>query len=118
MDGELGKITIAYAGDMSSHSATAGGYVTVNRTRSRNGTATIEVPQNSPVEKFLRKATSYLDMCPTDRFAEGSITLYDGAANLIVQCGGVTPQKRPDRVYEAAAGNVAFAMLVADIQEK
>ena len=117
-DGAIGKITIEHAGDMSSHTATSNGYTTVNRMRSDNGTATIEVPQNSPAEKFLRKSISYLDISPSDRFALGSITIFDQAGNVTVQCTGVTPQKKPGRIYEATAGNVAFAMLAADIHEK
>jgi hypothetical protein len=117
-DGGIGKITVERAGDMSSHTATSNGYTTINRMKSDNGTATIEVPQNSPAEKFLRKAVAYLDICPSDRFAEGSITVYDQAAGETIQCTGVTPQKRPGRTYEAAAGNVAFPLLAADIQDK
>ncbi len=117
-DGAVGKITIERAGDMSSHTATSNGYTTVNRIRSDNGTITIEVPQNSPVEKFLRKVTSYLDICPSDRFAIGSITVYDQAGNVTIQCTGITPQKKPGRSYEATAGNVAFPLLAANIQEK
>lgn len=117
-DGAVGKITIERAGDMSSHTATSNGYTTINRMRSDNGTLTIEVPQNSPAEKFMRKVTAYLDICPSDRFALGSTTIFDLAGNVTVQCAGITPQKKPGRVYEATAGNVAFAMLAADIQEK
>lgn len=117
-DGGVGKVTVSYAGDMSSHTATANGYTTVNRLKSKNGTITVEVQQNSPAEAFLRKAIKYLDTCETNRFALGSLTVFDQSNGEVVQCSGVTPQKKPDKIYDAAAGNVAFAFLAADIQEK
>ena len=42
-----GKITVSAAGDLSSHTATADGYVVVNRLKNSHGTFTIEMPQNS-----------------------------------------------------------------------
>ena len=44
----IGKITVSAAGDLSSHTTTADGYVVVNRLKTTNGTIQIEVPQNSP----------------------------------------------------------------------
>ena len=51
----MGKITVSSAGDLSSHTTTADGYVIVNRLRTTNGTITIEVPQGSVADWFLRK---------------------------------------------------------------
>ena len=51
----LGKITVSAAGDLSSHKTTAAGYVIVNRLKSTNGTITLEVPQGSAADWFLRK---------------------------------------------------------------
>ena len=51
----IGKITVAAAGDLSSHTATADGYVVVNRLKTTNGTIQIEVPQNSIGDDFLRR---------------------------------------------------------------
>jgi len=50
-----GKITISSAGDLTSHTATADGYVVVNKLKSTNGTVTLELPQNSLGDWFLRR---------------------------------------------------------------
>ena len=50
----IGKITVSAAGDLTSHTSTADGYVVVNRLRTTNGTIQIEVPQNSLGDDFLR----------------------------------------------------------------
>ena len=55
----VGKISITYSGDLSSHTATADGYVVVNRLRSSHGIITLEVPQNSSADEFLRRWAKY-----------------------------------------------------------
>lgn len=42
-----GKITVSPAGDLTSHTMTADGYVVVNKLKSTNGTISLEIPQNS-----------------------------------------------------------------------
>ena len=50
-----GKMVISAAGDLTSHTTTADGYVVVNRLKSTSGQITIEVPQNSLGDWFLRR---------------------------------------------------------------
>ena len=86
----LGKITVSAAGDLSSHTTTADGYVIVNRLKSTNGTITLEVPQGSVADWFLRKWARW-------------------ARSL---------QKAPDRVFDRTAGNIAYTFLAATISEQ
>ena len=46
----MGKISVSLSGDLSSHTATADGYVVVNRLKSSHGMITVEVPQNSSAD--------------------------------------------------------------------
>lgn len=117
-DEGMGKITIQMAGDMSSHTQTANGYTVVNRLESNNGTVTIELPQNSPSDLFIQKALRYLKQCSSDRFALASVTVYDSASKLLYQADGVTPQKKPDRTFDTAAGMIAYAFLSANIEDQ
>ena len=50
-----GKITVSAAGDLTSHTMTADGYVVVNKLKSTSGTITLEIPQNSVGNWFLRR---------------------------------------------------------------
>ena len=50
-----GKITVSAAGDLTSHTMTADGYVVVNKLKSTSGTITLEIPQNSIGDWFLRR---------------------------------------------------------------
>ena len=114
----LGRIGISRSGDLSSHTATADGYVVINRLRSSNGTITLEVPQNSSADKYLRKWSKYLkNTGNTEKFAKTTLNIVDKAGGLTIRCVGVTPQKIPDRTYDLASSNLTWTLLVADVTE-
>ena len=112
-----GKITVSYTGDLSSHTATADGYVVVNRLRSSHGSVTVEIPQNSSADEFLRKWAWYLKNAPSHVFAASTLNLVDAAGNLTISCEGVTPRKIPDRAYDQTAGSLTWTFLAAGISE-
>ena len=114
-----GKIVISASGDLSSHTATADGYVVINRLRAENGTITLEVPQNSIGDDFLRKWVRYLrTVQDSSRFALSTLTVTDQAGGFTILCTGVTPQKVPDRTYDRSATSVTYTLLAASITEK
>ena len=114
-----GKIVISASGDLSSHTATADGYVVINRLRAENGTITLEVPQNSIGDDFLRKWVRYLrTVQDSSRFALSTLTVTDQAGGFTILCTGVTPQKAPDRTYDRSATSVTYTLLAASITEK
>ncbi len=114
----LGRIGISYAGDLSSHTATADGYVVVNRLRTNNGTITLEVPQNSSADEFLRKWAKYLkNSAQSYQFACTALNIVDNAGWFTIYCEGVTPQKIPDRTYDQASSNLTWTLLAASVAE-
>ena len=113
----LGKISIAASGDLSSHTATADGYVVVNRLKSAHGMITLEVPQNSSADEFLRKWARYLRHTESYLFAQSALNIVDTAGSFTITCEGVTPQKIPDRTYDAACGMVSWVLLAASVKE-
>lgn len=112
-----GKITVSRSGDLSSHTATADGYVVVNRLRTSHGTVAVEVPQNSSADEFLRKWVRYLKNARSSEFARSTLTLADTMGGFTISCEGVTPQKIPDRVYDQTSGNLTWTFLAAGISE-
>ena len=117
-DAGAGKITISRAGDLSSHTTTADGYVVINKIRSVNGTVTLEIPQNSDADKYLRKWIRYVSSTATANFHRTVMTVYDPAGGILYTFNGVTPQKYPDITYDQTAGNVTYSLLVAEIIEQ
>ena len=112
----VGKITVSAAGALSSHTTTADGYVVVNRLKSTNGTITIEVPQNSLGDDFLRKwAAGAKPTASPNRIALGTLTLTDNVSGFQTVCTGVSLQKVPDRTYDRTATNVVYTLLATTI---
>ena len=112
-----GKITVSYAGDLSSHTATADGYVVVNRLRTSHGSVAVEVAQNSSADEFLRKWARYLKSARSAVFAQSTLNLVDAMGNFTVSCQGVTPQKIPDRIYDQTSGTLTWTFLAESISE-
>ena len=115
----MGKITVSSASDLSSHTTTADGYIIVNRLKTTNGTITIEVPQGSVADWFLRKWARWArSLTKPNRIALGVLTIQDTVAGYTIACTGVSLQKAPDRVFDRTASNVAYTFLVATITEQ
>ena len=117
--GGSGKIVVSRSGDLSSHTTTADGYVVVNRMKSENGTITIEVPQNSEADAFLRRWANYLqNVQDSTEFARSTLVIKDTAGGLLITATGVTPQKIPDRTWDRTSTNVTYTLLAAAITDK
>ena len=114
-----GKIVVSASGDLSPHTTTAEGYVVINKLKSENGIVTIEVPQNSPADAFLRKWIKFIRTTKkVNRFAKTTLTITDNAGGFSILCSGVTPQKFPDRTYDRTSTNLTYTLLAAVITEK
>ena len=114
-----GKITVSAAGDLTSHTTTADGYVVVNRLKTTNGTVQIEVPQNSPGDDFLRRWAKWARSTKSsDRIALGTLTVTDSITGYKTVCTGVSLQKVPDRTWDRTATNVNYTLLATNITEQ
>ena len=115
----IGKITVSAAGDLTSHTATADGYVVVNRLKTTNGTIQIEVPQNSIGDGFLRRWARWAKATKLpNRIALGTLTIVDNVSGFKTTCTGVSLQKAPDRTYDRTATNVTYTLLAAAVTEQ
>ena len=115
----IGKIVVSAAGDLSSHTATADGYVVVNRLKTTNGTVQIEVPQNSIGDDFLRRWAKWARSTGSpNRIALGTLTITDNVSGFKTVCTGVSLQKAPDRTYDRTATNVTYTLLATTITEQ
>lgn len=114
-----GRIVVASAGDLSSHTNTADGYVVVNRLKTTNGTITIDLPQNSAGDGFLRRWAKWVKSTASpNRIALGTLTIQDTVAGFTIVCTGVSLQKVPDRSYDRTATNVSYILLATTISEQ
>ena len=116
-NGGAGRVSISHAGDMASNTRTATGYVVVNKLVSKDGSIGLEIPNHSEADVFMRKFIKYVKTAPTNRFALGSLTVMDPAANRTLTMTGVVPQKEPDEGYDQTAGNRQYNLLYAEMTE-
>ena len=115
----IGKITLSAAGDLASHTATADGYVVVNRLKTTHGTVQVEVPQNSAADAFLRRWAKWArSTSRPERIALGTLTVTDGVSGFKTTCTGVSLQKVPDRTYDRTGTNVSYTLLAAMITDQ
>ena len=114
-----GRITVSAAGDPTSHTVAADGYIVVNRLKSTNGTITLEIPQNSLGDWFLRQWAKWQKNCQDPSWiALGALTIQDAAGGFSVVCTGVTMQKVPDRVFDRTGTNLTCTLLATTITEQ
>ena len=114
----IGKITVSAAGDLTSHTTTADGYIVVNRLKTTNGTITLEVPQNSAADGFLRRWARWARTTASpNRIALGTLTILDTVSGFKTTCTGVSLQKVPDRTYDRTGTNLTYTLLAATITE-
>ena len=114
-----GKITVSSSGDLTSHTVTADGYIVVNKLKSTNGTITLELPQNSLGDWFLRRWAKWQkNSQDPSRVALGTLTIQDASGNFSIVCTGVTLQKVPDRVFDRTATNLVYTLLATTITEQ
>ena len=114
-----GRITVSAAGDPTSHTVAADGYIVVNRLKSTNGTITLEIPQNSLGDWFLRQWAKWQKNCQDPSWiALGTLTIQGAAGGFSVVCTGVTMQKVPDRVFDRTGTNLTCTLLATTITEQ
>ena len=114
-----GRMVVSFSGDMSAHTMTADGTVIINRLKAENGIITLEVPQNSIADEFLRKWCKYLrNTSRPDFFHLTTLTITDQAGGFTLLCSGVTPQKIPDRTFDRSSTNLTYTLLAASITEQ
>ena len=91
----------------------------VNRLKNTSGTVSLEVPQNSVGDWFLRRwARWQKNSKDPSRIALGTLTIQDSARGFSIVCTGVTLQKVPDRVFDRTATNLVYTLLAATITEQ
>lgn len=113
----IGNINIAMATDRTAHDVAADGSVMVSKIKGRNGTVTIAIQQTSDLNKWLTKWYNYLEAASTDQWASTSIIVRSPIMQELNTITGVSPQKLPDKPYQAQGQLVTWSLMAADIQQ-
>ena len=114
-----GKITVSRSNDLTSHTTTADGYIVVNKLKTTNGQISIEIPQNSTGDWFLRRWANWQkNSQDPSRIALGTLVIQDQAGGFSIVATGVTLQKIPDRTFDKTSSNLVYVLLATTITDQ
>jgi len=111
----VGEITVSMATDRTVHDTAADGSVMVSKVAGDSGHLTVSCQQTSTVHKWLLAWYNYLVAAGTDEWASTTMLLNnttDGTSHVIT---GVSPQKVPDKAYQAQGQRVSWVLMAASI---
>jgi hypothetical protein len=111
----VGSVTISMSTEKTAHDVAADGSVMVSKVAGNNGTITIQCQQTSEVHKWLLAWYTWLMAADTKHWANTGATLRnssDGTSHLIT---GISPQKVPDKAYQAQGQMVSWVLMAAEI---
>ena len=113
----IGNINLSMTTDRSAHDIAADGSIMVSKVRARNGMVALTVQQTSELNKWLLKWYNHLEAATTSQWAETTVTVKSPVMKDLITATGVSPQKLPDRPYQAQGQLVTWSLMAADIQQ-
>lgn len=111
----VGSINISMSNDRTMHDIAADGSVMVSKIRARNGLLALTVQQTSAINKWLLKWYNYLEFADASEWADTTVIIYGMGETYTAL--GVSPQKLPDRPYQAQGQNIVWNLMSADITQ-
>lgn len=113
----VGSISVTMTTERTAHDIAADGSVMVSKIKGRNGMIALTMQQTSALNKWLRRWYNHLETAATDQWAETTIVVRSPVMGDLITATGVSPQKLPDRPYQAQGQNITWNLLCADIQQ-
>ena len=114
----IGSISIAMANDKTAHDVAADGVVMISKLAGSNGTVALAVQQTSQLHKYMMKWYNYVTTAPASEWAKMTITIKSANLGDLTVCVGVSPQKLPDRPYQAQGQQVTWNLMCAEITQQ
>jgi superfamily I DNA and RNA helicase len=113
----IGSINITMANDKTTHDTAADGNVMISKIKTRNGSIALSIQQVSWLNTWLTKWLNYLETAGADEWAQTKIVVRAPNMGETITAVGVTPQKMPDRPYQAQGQQVTWNLMAGDIQQ-
>lgn len=113
----VGSITISMANDKTQHDVAADGSVMISKIAGENGSVSIEIQQTSAFHKWLLGWYNAINLLGAASWAAGIIILRDKINGTTITATDVSPQKRPDKVYQAEGQRVTWSLMAGNITE-
>jgi len=113
----IGTITVTMTTERTAHDVAADGSIMVSKIRGRNGNITLSIQQTSDLHKWLLRWYNYIEAADSSEWASASIVIRSPFMKDLITASGVSPQKLPDRPYQAQGQHVNWVLMCADIQQ-
>lgn len=112
----VGEVNVTMATEKTTHDVAADGSVMVSKVAGNNGTITIHAQQTSDLHKWLLDWYNALLLGPVSDWAMTAATLRNSSDGTSHVATGMSPQKIPDKAYQAQGQKVTWVLMAADIQ--
>lgn len=113
----VGSITTTMTTERTVHDVAADGIVMITKVPGKNGLVAIAMQQNSDLNKWLLKWYNYVDTADSSEWAGMTITIKSKNLGDVTTCTQVSPQKLPDRPYQAQGQHVTWNLMAAKIAQ-
>ena len=111
----IGDIAFNLATDVTAHDIGSDGVVMISKIKAKNGTIEMNIQQSSAANNWLTKWYNYLEGANSGEWARSTVTARHTVSGESYQCTGVTPQKLPDRSYQAEGQRVTWSLMAAQM---
>lgn len=114
----IGTITITMTTDRSAQDVGADGAIMTSKILGRNGTAAIAIQQTSALDAWLLGWYNYVEQADASEWAQMTISARDTLNGRQFTLSGVSPQKLPDRPYQAQGQLVTWTVMAQDVNQQ
>lgn len=112
-----GSIDTTMSGEKTSHDLAADGTVMVSKILGSNGSIALNIQQTSPTHKLLLLWYNYILNAPSSEWANNSLIIRNDVIGETIEATGVSPQKLPDKPYQAQGQKVTWNLMAAEITQ-
>ena len=112
----VGELIVTMSTEKTAHEVSADGVTMISKIAGDNGTVTINVQQTSAAHRWLLDLYNYVLSSNTAELAKTACTIRnttDGTSHRII---GMSPQKVPDKTYQAQGQRVSWVFMAGEIQ--
>lgn len=112
----VGSMSVTMANDMTQHDIAADGSVMVSKIVTKAGSISMSLQQTSPAHLWMQKLLNYLMTAPTSEWALASAVITDPSVGETINISGISPQKFPDKPFQAAGQQATWNLLATTIE--
>ena len=113
----VGSIHVTMATEKTAHDVAADGSVMISKVPGNNGSIAIEIQQSSEAHKLLLLWFNYLMSTDSSQWAANTIYLANHVIGETIYAEFVSPQKLPDKPYQAQGQKVTWTFMSGNITQ-